>query len=470
MSSRNVLLVNTNRMRPAIGPLALDYIGAALRSAGWQVSILDLCWAEEPAKDISSALGSERPVAVAVTFRNTDDCYYASGRSFVGILRDDIQRIRHTYDGPVIVGGCGFSTMPRLLLDHVGAEFGVRGDGEIALLQFLRALHGNETMENVPGLIYRSGGAWRDNGLAVSDLSAFDLSDRNVVDNRRYFATGGQAGIETKRGCPHSCIYCAEPVVKGRKSRLRAPAEIVREVRGLLSRGIDCFHTCDSEFNVPISHAFAVCEALIDAGLGDRISWYAYATPSPFPPELGASMKRAGCVGIDFGVDSGCDRILTALQRHFDASCLASTANACRRYGIAFMYDLLLGGPNETRQTVAATIDQIKRVSPDCVGISLGVRIYGGTPLAKQLGPGIQEGIVGDPNGLQPYFYMSPKLGEDPEGLVRDLIGHDPRFFLPGGGDNQDYNYNDNQLLERAIGDGYRGAYWDILRKFHQGE
>ena len=462
---KNVLLVNTNRMRPTIAPLALDYIGAALQSVGHQVSIVDLCWADEPAVEIFNALDRERPDLVAVTFRNTDDCYFASRRSFVRTLETDIRTIRQAYDGPVVVGGCGFSTMPIRLLQQVGATLGVRGDGEIALVQLLRRIDGETPFASVPGLVCVEGGTWRDNGLAVTDLGKFDLSARNVVDNPRYFRKGGQLGFETKRGCPKRCIYCAEPVVKGRRSRLRAPAEIVQEVRNLLAQGIDCLHTCDSEFNVPESHARAVCEALIAAGLGSRVTWYAYATPSPFSPELGSLMRKAGCVGIDFGVDSGCDQMLKTLGRDFDSTCLQTTADICRRNGIAFMYDLLLGGPGETPETVATTIDLMRRVSPDCVGVSLGVRVYAGTPLEETRQHDLQDGIVGDPRGMLPYFYISPQLGNDPESLVRDRIGDDPRFFLPGGADQRDYNYNDNLILEQAIADGYRGAYWDVLRR-----
>jgi hypothetical protein len=57
-------------------------------------------------------------------------------------------------------------------------------------------------------------------------------------------------------------------------------------------------------------------------------------------------------------------------------------------------------------------------------------------------------------------FYVAPELGPDIAGIVKDLVGDDRRFFLPG-----DYTYNDNGRLVAAIAGGARGAYWDILRK-----
>lgn len=246
------------------------------------------------------------------------------------------------------------------------------------------------------------------------------------------------------------------------------------ELRALLGQGNDVLHTCDPEFNVPLAHARDVCRAMIDAGLGDRIRWYAYCAPVPFDLESAALMRRAGCAGIDFGADSGCDRMLRRLGRPFRAADLESTAQACRRAGIPFMYDLLLGGPDETVESLRETLDVVRRLGPDCVGVSLGVRIYDGTPIADEArrwgpmheNPALRGAVRDNGRFLRPVFWLSPDLGPDPAALVRDAVGGDPRFFLPGGPEEgRDCTYNDNDFLSKAIRDGARGAYWDILRK-----
>jgi radical SAM superfamily enzyme YgiQ (UPF0313 family) len=98
--------------------------------------------------------------------------------------------------------------------------------------------------------------------------------------------------IETKRGCGEKCIYCPEPLVKGRKCRMRQPEYVVDEIQSLLQSGVAHFHTCDSEFNLPIEHAKMVCREIIKRGLGDKIQWYVYASPTPFSEELMRLMKR----------------------------------------------------------------------------------------------------------------------------------------------------------------------------------
>ncbi len=132
---------------------------------------------------------------------------------------------------------------------------------------------------------------------------------------------------------------------KGRKLRCRAPQSVVSEMEALLAQGVDCLHLCDAEFNLPASHAEDVCREIMRRGLGEKIGWYAYASPVPFSSEMAALYRKAGCRGINFGVDSADDDILRALGRDYGADDLRRTAEACHEQGLVFMYDLLLGGP-----------------------------------------------------------------------------------------------------------------------------
>ena len=139
------------------------------------------------------------------------------------------------------------------------------------------------------------------------------------------------------------------------------------------------------------------------------------------------------------------------------------------------MVDLLLGGPGETPETARESIEQLRQFSPDCVGAALGLRVYPGTAAARQIAamgsmeanPGIRRRYEGRVDLLQPTFYISPDLGDEPARLVRDLIAGDERFFPPAeeAGGGGDHNYNDNSALADAIAAGARGAYWDILRR-----
>jgi radical SAM superfamily enzyme YgiQ (UPF0313 family) len=262
---------------------------------------------------------------------------------------------------------------------------------------------------------------------------------------------------------------------KGRRYRLRSPELVCDELEALLDQGIEWLHFCDAEFNLPRKHAEAVCEEIVARGLGERLRWYTYASAEPFDKELAALMRRAGCQGINFGVDSGNDEMLRRLGRPYTAAALRRTAAACRGERLTFMYDLLIGGPGETRETVRDTIDLMKEVDPDRVGAAIGVRIYPGTALARQVEAAgfrpdnteLYGAVAGNEDYAEPVFFLSAALGAEAVDYVRALVAGDERFFVGAKKEElaQNYNYNDNSVLVDAIKRGERGAYWDILRR-----
>ncbi len=478
-SRGTVALVNPNRMKPTVAPLALDYLADALGKDGFSPELLDLCFSTDIERDVEYFFGSRDVLAVAFTIRNTDDAYFASRDFFIPELRNMLDLVRRYTSAPVVLGGAGFSVMPEAILSYCGLDLGIWGEGEHALPLLLQRLSNGAEYEDIPGLVLLRGTGFRTNSPAFLDLANMPAPARGAVDNRRYFIEGGMGCIETKRGCDRGCIYCADPVGKGRRIRMRSPTSVADEMEALLRAGVDHLHLCDSEFNVPREHAVQVCKTLAGRGMGDRVRWYTYASPAGFDRELAGLCRRAGCAGINFGVDSACDRMLSSLGRDFSVEDVERAAAACRETGIAAMYDLLLGGPGETRESLRETIERVKRISPDRAGISLGVRVYPGTQLAADLSrtgplkdnPNLQAAFTGDGSLFEPVFYLSAQLGEDAPGYVAELVGSDERFFFVSPSDeDQNYNYNDNTVLVNAIRDGFRGAFWDILRRLHEGE
>jgi len=469
-------------MKPPIGPLGLEYIGGVARQSGIETDVLDLCFEQNPDEALKKYFASKSPRLVGLSFRNVDDCFWPSAEWFVPELAETVKAIKKMTDAAVVIGGIGFSIYPKQIVEYTGADFGVKGDGEEAVVQLYRQLEGSRNFADVDGLIWRQDGNIYANKPAWPQKLSLPAA-RDIFDNRAYFAQGGQAGIETKRGCFRSCIYCADPIAKGPRSRGRNPSEVADEVQSLLKMGINVLHICDCEFNIPREHAYAVCEEFVRRKLGEKVRWYTYMSITPFDSELAAVMKKAGCAGIDFTTDAANDAMLGCYHQPYLKEDIATAVRICRENGITVMLDLLLGGPGESAQTVAETISFVKRINPDCAGAPLGVRIYSGTAMEKiveaegpaEKNPNIKRKYDGPIDYFQPTFYISSLLGERPAQFVRDLIGDDKRFFPPtveitqtSAGESGDHNYNDNTILVEAIRNGARGAYWDILRKIKE--
>ena len=115
----------------------------------------------------------------------------------------------------------------------------------------------------------------------------------------------------------------------------------------------------------------------------------------------------------------------------------------------------------------------MRQISPERIGLSVGVRVYPGTPLAQLAarepqalhGPGARSAEF-----FEPTFFLSPALGEGIFPLVSSIVGTDRRFFFsnPTAAD-RNYNYSGNDVLVDALRRGCRGAYWDILRRLQEG-
>ncbi len=472
-------LINTNRMVPAIGPIGLEYVAEAAARAGIEVDILDLALTEEADRSLREHLSTRSPALIGLTFRNVDDCFWPSAQWFVPGLAELVQKIRGLSEAPIVLGGVGFSVFAKQIVEYTGADFGIHGDGEQATISLYRQLQNGRQFEKVGGLVWRSKGEIRCNEPAwPTEISL--SARREMFDNRAYFARGGQCGFETKRGCNRQCLYCADPLSKGPMPRSRKPREVADEIESLAAQGIDVLHTCDAEFNVPRSHALAICEELIRRSLGEKVRWYAYLAVTPFDAELATAMRKAGCVGINFTGDSASAAMLSTYRQPHRSEDLAEAVRLCRENGMKVMIDLLLGGPGETPQTAAETINFIKSIAPDCAGASLGIRVYPGTGMAEALkregpldrNPGLRRKYAGPIDLFQPTFYISPALGSEPARLIKDLIAGDKRFFEPMAEQPDaaatDHNYNDNTELVEAIRQGARGAYWDILRQLRR--
>jgi hypothetical protein len=178
-------------------------------------------------------------------------------------------------------------------------------------------------------------------------------------------------------------------------------------------------------------------------------------------------MKRAGCAGINFGVDSLCDEQLSRLGRNHSTSDIKQLVHLLSEEGLNYMVDLLIGGPGEKEETVKATIESVKELDIPLAGIAVGVRVYPGTHLGKAIADGSVTGGLYPETGhalYEPVFYVSPHLGNDASALIKELVAGDPRFLvLLSPEEAGSYNYADDEALCQMIREGARGAYWDII-------
>ncbi len=348
-----VLLVSANRevLPSPVVPLGPITVAAGLRPAH-EVELVDLCFEEDPLAALEARIAAFSPEVVGIGLRNLHTSTEAGTDALLGYYRDVVDAVRRTTGAPVVLGGAAFSLRPRAMLDALGADHGVVGEGERAFPALCAALEAGDTPPRiVQGSVH-----------AERTLPSRPRAARDLVDPR-YYELEGTDNLQTKRGCAFECAYCDYPDVEGRRVRLRDPADVADEAAARAQApGVSHFFIVDSVFNSPRSHALAVAGALTARSV--RLPWVCYATPRGFDGELAEAMARAGCAGVEIGSDTGTARGLALLRKPFDLADIRRTSELCAAQGIRDCHTFVLGALDETVDDVKETLDFIDALSP----------------------------------------------------------------------------------------------------------
>jgi radical SAM superfamily enzyme YgiQ (UPF0313 family) len=393
---------NTERINMLTMPLGLGLVCAATRSAGHEISFLDLLPEPDARAAVRKAIASFSPDVIGVSVRNIDDQCLENPRFLLPAVRDVIEECRSCSTSPIVVGGAGYSIFPREALDYLRADFGVAGDGESTFPALLDRIEKREDVSDLAG-VFQSGRPPRDERACSRDLDTLPLWDpalETTADPDTWVP------VQSRRGCPNDCSYCSTALIQGRTIRLRSPQRVARTVEALARRGMRRFFFVDNSFNIPEHHAFATCDAL--ARISPRVTWRAIIYPERLSEELVRAMANAGCSEVSLGFESGSLRVLREMNKRFTPQDVRQTSDLLAAHGIRRFGFLLLGGPAETRESVEESLAFARSLRLDELRITVGIRIYPGTPLAARA---VAEGMIAnDDDLLRPRFYLAPGL------------------------------------------------------------
>jgi hypothetical protein len=466
-----ILLVNTNRKADlmAAPPIGLCYVATAARKAGHEVRVLDLCFAgRRAAKDLRSSVSSFLPEVVGLSVRNVDNANMLRPVSYLPGVRDLVAEVRKLSPAPVVLGGSGASLMPEAVLRYAGADGIIVSDGEVSFLRLLDALASGKPWNMIPGVGFMQDGHFQ---LTSPEFPPFRFEAPDVghwVDMEPYERLGGTYNVQTKRGCPHRCIYCTyNSSLEGHRLRSRDPAEVVDEIEeAILKYRPRSVEFVDSVFNDPPEHMRAILEEII------RRPWKAEFTAMGVQPlhldrEMLDLMWRAGFRSFMITPESASDTMLTSYRKGFCREHVIQAAEALAHTRFSAWWCFLLGGPRETHTTIQETLDfcrqylRLKRGSARHVAqLFFGVRLYPGTELWRSA---LCEGIIPKgPDPIQPLWYVSRELNV-PRALeqMEAAAAACPEIML---GYDEGYLWFSNLAagLCRLLGE--RPPYWRLVR------
>ena len=298
----------------------------------------------------------------------------------------------------VVLGGPDPTVDHARYLADSSADAVCIGEGESSFPALLGALAGDGDWRQIPGFVHRYGqpppaAALTDLGPCLPDYGAIDLEHYFDLAARgwRSRPTFRRPGIErtvdlvTTRGCPYRCSFCVIAASMGRRFRTRSIEAVMAQLRELVAvHGVEHVHFEDDILNLDRRRFRQLLEAMIDADL--PLTW---DTPNGvradlLTEELVGLCRRAGCVYLIFGVESGSQRVLDdVVDKEMDLSAVVEAARWCFEAELDALAFYIVGLPGETSneadETVRFAFDLFDR--------------FGTTPLLQIWRPYVQTGL-----------------------------------------------------------------------------
>lgn len=353
-------------------PIDLPYLAAIFRERRLPCVTLDCLGSGIGVSDLLLALKRDRPRMVAL-------------RTSLPSMEWDLklaELIRTVVDTELVMFGPCLKYLGDLALRDGHVDAVVSGEAESVLPKLAAATPGSV----VSGVVRRGSPVVDDDSCRVEDLDALPFPAWDLLPFRNYHCLGLIRNLRPfvtalfSRGCPHGCAYCPYPVVQGRKMRLRSAQNVIEELAWLeQGLGVRAVLFRDPEFAVNRDRVAAICEGMLQRSL--TLSWRCETRIENLDQELLSLMARAGCVGINLGIESANEEILRGVGRKAIPYEKARViVDCCHRFGIETFCFFVLGLPGESWRSALTTIDYAVALAPRAVQFTVATP-YPGTGL-----------------------------------------------------------------------------------------
>lgn len=413
-----ILLINPlQATRYPQPPLGLAMVAAVLKKKGYSVKILDLPALGFFENSLPTIIQQEKPDVVGITAMTP------TINSAVSVAK----KVKESDSNIIVVlGGAHATILPEETLQNVPEiDIIVRGEGEQTTLELVRVLEENPSSINrVLGVTYREGARIESNPSRplILDLDALPFPAFHLlpIEKYRLHPPFGRRSpvmpIITSRGCPYRCIFCSKSVF-GKKYRSNSPVYVVDEVQLLNEEfGVKEVKFYDDVFTLDRKRVVAICMQLKEQGID--IPWTCETRVNLVDSELLGVMKDAGCYMIEYGVESGNQRVLDNLKKDITLEKAIEAFRLTHEAGIETVAYFMLGSPQETSETIKETIEFAKKLDPDFVQFSITTP-YPGTELYSLA---VGEGYV--PEKWDEYVYADLKSVDNP-GFKTETLGRE---------------------------------------------
>ncbi len=402
-----ILLISPllTRRKPFIYNIGLSYIGSALIQAGHDVELLDIEAYKYSNEEVEEAIRKNKAEVICIGTLVT-------GFNYVDWLCTAIKNIKPNV--PVIIGNSIATTIPEILLENVKADYLVLGEGELTIVELVNAISNKYDISGIKGIAYRNNSKIiiAEPRELILDLDSIPFPARHLFPLKEVYFKNASSSLKppigvvsTTRGCPYKCTYCYH-AFQNQRIRFHSAERVVDEIEYLVKEyNIRSLGFSDDLFVIKKSRVFEIFDLLEKRNI--KINWRASCRVNFFDDELIKRMKRAGCVEIGIGIESGSQKILNNIHKQSTVEQAQKALQLCKKYDIHPYTSYMIGNVGETRESVYKTIEFRKKYDPGMGGFFFTTP-YPDTPLYRYA---IEKKLIRDELSLiKSYGEQSARL------------------------------------------------------------
>jgi radical SAM superfamily enzyme YgiQ (UPF0313 family) len=269
-------------------------------------------------------------------------------------------RAKKRTDATVVMGGSHVSAAPQSLLASSHVDYVIRGEGERAIVEFLRYLKGERRIDQVPNLAYRAGGEIISNPIAdnfpIDELPFPDLSD--LCQSNYQLAGKPMTFMITSRSCPHQCSFCSVHTTFGTDYRRRSLENVLEEIELRHRQGYRVIDFEDDNLTYYKSTFKELCRRLIDRFPNREMEFVAMNGISylSLDEELLELMYEAGFSHLNLALVSSDKTVRETTKRPHTLEAYVRVVNKAHELGFKIVSYQILGLPNEPLDSMIQTL------------------------------------------------------------------------------------------------------------------
>jgi anaerobic magnesium-protoporphyrin IX monomethyl ester cyclase len=360
-------------------PAGLMYIASCLEKEGHEVRIFDTT-IDKSVDNYLKSLKEFNPDAVGIS------CVTAT----IFSAWDTAELIKKNSNAKVFLGGDHVTFLPgESLYCCKYVDYVIRGEGEITTTILIKNLGSENKIRDIKGLSYRSGNKIVHNPPRewIKNLDTLPFPAWHLVDMYKYTSiVGNSATMFSSRGCPIGCSFCVSSRKCGLKWRGRKAKNLVSEMEDITKKypKLDNIIFLDDNFMWSIRRVKDFCDILIRKR--SKIEWYCQGradTINRGGMSMLKKMRKAGCKGIQIGVETPHEYHLTEINKGIKNVEGARAVEMVKRAGILVRATYLFGFENETKKEIYETYNFMKKMDTMFTQVGI-ITPFPGTPLFEK--------------------------------------------------------------------------------------